>query len=429
MRKRKHKDYTISFEWSFVKKRLHYAWFVCFGCALIFFCTCGLSCNVYSVYQPFLIRDYGFTQTQVGLMTTIRTLANMSSLLVLKKFFDRLNLRRGLLAAALINVAGYYVFSVAGTYRMFVLGHILVGFGYGLSCMVPMSMLLERWFYKDRTLAVSICCAASGLATVGVPGLITSSIERRGLNRTFFLEAVIMTAMVGLGALILRDDPKKMHISAFGEEEQPGFGQADEKKTSGLTMKELIPAFIMVFMMGAICGPGWSCMSLLASTQGYSSGIMALGVTLAGAALMAGKFLYGYLSEKFTIYKTTMWFFAALLAGGILLCVSGAGTWAILSGCLVYGGALSMITVGLVSWTGDWVSPENRNDLKRRIQITYSTGSLCFTVIPGIVADLTGSYVPSYIYFTVTGAVCMFIMRSVYRRLARKNRACEEAGK
>lgn len=417
-------------DWHFIKKKLHYSWIVCFGCVLVYFCSAGLSCNLYPVYQPFLIKEFGFSQTQVALLNTIRTLANMSSLLVLTAFFKKLNLRKGLLVAGAITTAGYFVFSVARVYPMFVLGHILVGFGYGLSCMVPMSMLLERWFRKDLTLAVSICSAASGMATIGLPGLVTASIENRSLNSTFLTEAVIMTVIILLGYVIIKDRPEEMHLRPFGDNEVGGIAgmQTEEAAVSpdgartGLSKKELIPAIIMVFFMGGICGTGWSCMSLLASTQGYSSAIMATAVTCAGAALMASKFLFGWMAEKFTLYKTTQVFHVALILGGVMLIFSGAGAWMLLLGCLIYGGAISMITVGMVSWTKDWVIPKERDGLKKTIAMAYTVGSMLCGVMPGIVADLTGSYVPAYIWFTAASVICMIIMAYTYRKVWAKNK-------
>jgi len=427
-------------DWHFIKKKLHYSWIVCFGAVLVYFCTCGISLNLYPVYQPFLISTFGFSQTQVAVLNTVRTLSNMSSLLVLNLFYKKLNLRKGLLVAGAITISGYYVFSAAKVYPVFLIGQVLVGFGYGLSCIVPMSMLLERWFMKDLTLAVSICSAASGLATIGIPGLVTASIEARGISSTFLIEAIIMTVIVLIGLLIIKDYPEQMNIHPFGEEAAAADNTAAEAKRAaadktaaaeekaktdtktdvGLSTKELIPSVVMLFLMGGVCGVGWSCMSLLASTQGYSSAVMATAVTLAGAALMFAKFLFGGMAEKMTLYKTTQIFHVALIAGSLMLVFSGLSTVLLLGGCLIYGGAISMITVGQVSWPAEWVTPEKRNGLKRTYALAYAIGSMLTGLMPGIIADITGSYVPAYIWFTAATCITMAIMAWTYKKAWKK---------
>jgi len=410
--------------------KLHYAWIVCFACALMFFCTCGLSLNVYQIYQPFLCSERGFSQTQVSLLTTIRIFANMASLLVLNVFYKKLNLRKGLLVAGIISVTSYYLFSFAKEYWVFVIGQAMAGFGYGLSCMVPLSIVLERWFIKDRTLAVSIVCATSGLATIGIPGLITASIEKSGIGKTFLVEAIIMTVMIVISFLLMREDPKEVNLHPFGDsDEAAAVQEKSESDFVGLSRSQLIPVYVMVFLMGGICGTGWSCMSMLASTEGYSSTVMALAITLAGAALMGAKFLFGWLADRTSLYKTTIWFSYALILGGLLMVLSGISSVVLLSGCLIFGGAMAMITVGQVSWTADWVAPEKRNDLKRILSLCYTIGSMVTSIFPGIVADaiiardaaLTKyAYLPTYAWFTFASVVCLVIMWLTYRKLRRK---------
>lgn len=411
------------------RRKPHYAWIVCFACALMFFCTCGLSLNVYPIYQPYLCSELGFSQTQVSLLTTVRIIANMASLMALNVFYKKLNLRKGLLVAGIISVSSYYIFAFAKAYWMFVVGQITAGFGYGLSCMVPLSMVLEHWFVKDRTLAVSICCATSGLATIGIPGVITASIEKIGMGNSFLVEAVLMTAMIIVSFLLLREDPGEMNLHPFGGEETVEAGQEEVRK-KGLTVKELLPAYLMVVLMGGVCGTGWSCLSMLVSTEGYSPALMAVAITLAGAALMFGKFLFGWMADRITLYTATIWFLLVLILGGLMLIFSGIHVVLLMAGCLIFGGALAMITVGQVSWTADWVEPERRNSLKRTLSLCYTIGSMVTSIFPGIVADAVMArgeemkrfaYIPSYIFFTFSSVLCLLIMWLTYRKLRKKN--------
>ena len=69
--------------------------------------------------------------------------------------------------------------------------------------------------------------------------------------------------------------------------------------------------------------------------------------------------------------------------------------------------------VGLTSWVMDLCSPDQFEVMVRRFQICYSAGSLVFSVMPGVLADMSGgSYVPAYYIFSscCLGMVIMIVM-------------------
>ena len=49
-------------------------WLVCLGGAVMFFVAIGLGSNLYSVYQPYIIVQNGFTNTQAAWIVTTRSL-------------------------------------------------------------------------------------------------------------------------------------------------------------------------------------------------------------------------------------------------------------------------------------------------------------------------------------------------------------------
>ena len=360
---------------------------------------------------------FGYTKTQISLFSTVRTLAQMASLSILADFYKKLTLRQGMTLAAVINISGYYVYALADKYWLFLLGNFLVGFGYGLSCMIPLSMVLERWFYKDRTMAVSMCSAASGLATIGVPSVITGIVQTRGLTAAFLGEGIVMTLLVALSYLIIRSDPRDSGMHAYGELSAPV--HEDVKKTGtehgGKSFKGPEKALIILLGIagGMVCSGGWTNLSLHASCEGYSAGVMAAGITAAGAMLMVCKFLFGLLSEKITLYKTSMLFSFLMVLGSLLLIFAGKSMIILFAGYGIFGGAISMVTIGNVSWTGEWAAPEEQGRLKSLFQLLYSIGGMSFIIVSGMMADhMGGSYVPSYI---VVLAACVFIWYAVYR--------------
>ena len=56
-------------------KRLHSAWGVCLGCTLMLLVCGGLCVNAFSVAQPYILAQNGFTNTQTSMITTVRAVA------------------------------------------------------------------------------------------------------------------------------------------------------------------------------------------------------------------------------------------------------------------------------------------------------------------------------------------------------------------
>lgn len=48
--------------------RVHYAWVICGACTLMLFVAMGLNSNVFTVYQPYILSRYGFSNTQCSLL-------------------------------------------------------------------------------------------------------------------------------------------------------------------------------------------------------------------------------------------------------------------------------------------------------------------------------------------------------------------------
>ena len=404
------------------KKRIHYAWAVCFSCALMFFCTCGLSCNVFGVYSPFIKADHGFTNAQISLIGTFRSAFQMVAITLAARYYKRLKLRSGMLIAGFTCCLGYVVYGLANTFPMYLAGSAVVGFGYGLGGMVPISMVLERWFYKDRTLAVSMASAASGLATLGVPSLITFLIRKFGTSCAFFLEAGMMCVLVFCSFLIVRDNPGDKSIHAFGYEEKKAYEAAvsavpKPKKVPVISGANVILVYVMVLLGCSFNSAGFGSLSMLGNTSGFDPETVALALSASGTLLMVGKLVFGIMSEKITLYKTSLIYGALGIVSTTALCFSAKlGSGFFLFSCGVYGFALTMLSVGLVAWTGDWFPPSDLTEMARRFQLAYSIGSLVNSLIPGIMADRCGgSYIPFYGFAAVCHVVVMIILVFTYK--------------
>jgi len=401
-------------------KKLHYGWAVCAGCALLLFCTSGLAVNAFTIYQPYILTQNGFTNAQSSLIVTVRSLFGFAAMLLTGVYYRELSLRAGMGLAGCLIAAGFFIFSAAKSYAAYLLGAAAVGLGYGFGTMIPVSIVMERWFIEKRTMAVGLCSAVTGLSTLGIPSLLTWMIERYGLAASFRIEGAAIAVLILMSFLLIRSRPQDVGMQPYGSwdrVEHRGF----ENHGRSLTRKNWLLLIPMLLCAGAFTSVGYSHITVLAQGEGVPAHTIALAVTISGVTLMVSKFVYGLIEEKLSAYRTNRIFGALLTAGLVLCCVFDGRPALLYLAMIVYGLGLPLGTVALTAWAGDLSSPEKYDETIRRFQVGYSAGGLVFSTLPGVLADrFGGSYVPAYIFFTACAVFTVFAIQRTYRRAGRK---------
>jgi len=398
--------------------RLHYSWVVLAGCTLVFFTIAGLSGNVYPVYSPFIMKQYGYSKTQISLIGSLGSLAATFSVFLTTGFYKRFSLRNGILISGLLNAASYVLFGLADSYLFFLAASALKGFSYGLGSMVPISMIIERWFKSKRTLALSIVSAASGLATIGIPSLVTWIIQNYGIHISFFISAAVFAALYLIAWLLIRNDPSELSMTAFEAAEKKDADTDPSESSSFRPLNERWWMLLSLSMLAATCGVTcYSNLSLLSTTEGFRPETVAIVVSVAGASLMTGKLLFGTIATSIGLKKTSFIFGIIGILGLILCCLVHFGAVFLFLGTVFLGLNLSMIVVGSVAWIKDWALPENRAEHVKVFQSLYNLGCLINGLLIGISADcFGGSYIPFYAISSLVTLAFVIVVLSAYRK-------------
>ena len=231
----------------------HYAWLICLGGCLSLMICMGLGANVYTIYQPEVIAQNGFTNAQGSWITTTRSLFILATLLTVNQLCDHLGLRLVMtLGMALVGI-GCFSFGAAGSFPMYCVSAAITGVGYCLGGMVPLSLIIANWFHAHRSLALGIASAGSGLTTIFMPPVIIALIRDYSLRAAFFAEGAFILIVTALTWFLLRSDPKDMGLLPYGEEVVPVEEVKAELKENGIVYGEVelgimieTPAAVMV---------------------------------------------------------------------------------------------------------------------------------------------------------------------------------------
>ena len=403
-----------------MKGKIHYAWFVCIGCALLLFCTSGLSVNSFTIYQPYILNLNSFTNSQSSMIITVRNLFSFASLMLVNRYYKLMPKRIGMGLAGMFIVGGFVLFGFADSFAAYCCAAAVVGLGYGFGTMVPITILISEWFSEKRNTAVGICSAATGLSTLGIPSLISASIVKIGMRYTFWIEAAAIAVLVAVSFILIRNAPEDKGTTPYGTKTD-----APQKKLSdiGIGKKDWIILLPALLLIGAVMNVSYSHLTVHMTSAGFSAAEAALAVAVSGVVLTASKIIFGKLGDKKSNYVINYWFSAILLSGLVLLCFIGKSKIIMYGSTMLYSFGLSFTAMGLAVWAGDLSAAKDYDRNVQLFQALYSAGSLTFSSLPGIMADrFGGSYVPSYALFTVFAVYVIFAVQFLYIRIEKQRK-------
>ena len=396
-----------------MKNPPHRAWLVCLGGALAMFAVMGLGVNVFSIYQPEIIRLNGFTDAQGSWITTTRSLFILATLLCVNQLCARFGLRRVMSAGVLLVGLSCLCFAFADRFLLYCAAAALTGVGYCLAGMVPVSLAVGRWFQDRQGLALGLASAGSGVSTVFAPVLLTGVLKEQGMTAAFLWEGGVIFLCAALVWRLMGDTPGEE-----GPYHRPGAAPVQpsaRRRGAGLSRGQWGLLLLAALFVGATGGPGFSHLTMLYTSSGYSSLFVAGLLSYLGAMISLGKIICGQVYDRLGGRGGNRFAFGTLLLA-LALCALAPVGGALLPVLAItaFGLGLSITAVSPARWAGDLCADYESG--VRSITLAFTAGMLVFGPLPGLLADWLGGYVPAYAAFFALLLAAYLIVQGLYRR-------------
>lgn len=396
-------------------KRPHYAWFVCAGGALSLSTVMGLGANVFSVFQPKIIEFNQFTNTQGSWIPTMRYLFILIALLTVNQLCARIGLRKVMTLGNILMGLSCLSFAFADSFFKYLFSAALVGIGYCYGGMVPLSLIISNWFQDRRGLALGLASAGSGVSTIFGSPIITRIIDAYGLKTAFLCEALLVFPSALVIWLLLRDDPAQLGLAPYTTQTAAAVSRPAQAAERINRPRAQYLLFFAGLLIGGPMGPCFSHLSVLYTSEGFNSDLVALLISLMGITICISKTLCGQIYDRFGARLGNWSVFGVLLVGLLLCCTAPTGNILLaLLAIITFSFGLSLTAVSPAVWSQDLSSQERYPSTLRSFNLSYTVGMLLFGPIPGMLADRTGSYVPSYLLFTGFLVVAIVIVQGMY---------------
>ena len=284
------------------------------------FAIVGLALYGLPFYYDFMVKEFGWSRTQV-------TSGNTISKLVVGPLFgfmagwmvDRFGPRRLMLVGVVLAGTALIGLGNMTSLWMFYLFYLLNALGYVFAGPLPNQVLLTRWFDRARGKAMGFAYLGIGIGGAVVPLLSVWLVRRYGWH----------AALTTLGVLII---VIALPLAYFVKESPEAVA---EKKGRGTTATPIGWAFksraFFLLAIGSMCsigavgGTNQNLKLFLSLDQNYSQAEAATVVSLVLAFSLLGRLLMGWLADRYT-KKYVMLLIYLLVASAIPLLFFASST-------------------------------------------------------------------------------------------------------
>ena len=410
---------TTTFSTSSTAAGFQKARWLCMIASLVI-CVCAGFGYAWSVLQSPIVAAYGWPDSQVSLAYTITVLCSTMAPLLFASLIRRLKTRRCIMLGAVLFGGGLILTSMMGElWQLYLFYGILSGLGVGF--IYPSMMAYVVRLFPDRSgMASGLGTAAYGSGAILWAPIAVSLTDAFSLSAAFRFLGVVFLVVVLAGSLFLREPPEGFQ-EAMGKKTAAGpAGDARDLNRGQMVRTAAFYQMVVVFTCGLVAGVIVISQAspILQQAYGFPAASAALFVSVFAACNMAGRFLWGSLSDKLGISNTTLAVFVLCILSMLVLAFVGNTAIAVCAMALAascYGGFASVLTPLTAQMFGPRYITENYG-------VMYVVFGLASLIGPMLAVQFKNAAGGSYSGAFLTAAVLAVVGLVLSRFLKPKSR-------
>ena len=378
-------------------------------------CVCAGFGYAWSVLQTPIMANYGWPDSQVSLAYTLTVLCSTMASLFFAPLIRRLGTRRCVVLGALLFGGGLFCTGMMNSlWQLYVFYGILSGLGVGF--IYPTMMAYVVRLFPDRSgMASGLGTAAYGSGAILWAPAAVALMDAVSLSVAFRVLGVLFLAVILMGSLLLRVPPV-----GFQETLCPAPEQDHTQASRDLNRSQMVrtPAFylmLVVFTCGLVAGMIVISQAspILQQAYDFPAARAALFVSVFAACNMAGRFLWGSLSDKLGLKTATAAVSVLCILSMLVLALVGSPAIAVCAMGLAascYGGFASVLTPLTAQVFGPRYITENYG-------VMYLVFGLASLIGPVMAVQFKnaagGSYAGAFLTAAVMAAVGLVLSRFI----------------
>lgn len=292
---------------------------------------------------------------------------------------------------------------------------IMMGISLGFVGVLPSVVLVSNWFVRRRGTALGVLLTGTSIGGVVIPPIATPLIERFGWRTAMALVSLLIWVVLAPAIIFLvRSKPAELGLPPDGDDD-PSRGSAAIAPSEGLTFSQALrtPLFwIFAFGAALIFYPIFvTSQQLILQTAkiGFTPWQNSLVLSGLFAVSVGGKFMFGYLSDRFTPVRVILICTSVMFASTFLLLDLTAMTALLflIPFGLGYGGAFVLIQRLVADFFGERDYPK----ILGAITIGDTLGAVVGGLITGWLADqAAGDYTAGFYGVILATGIALLLM-------------------
>ena len=398
------------FPW--VGKRPFYGWIIVIIGAITQFFQ-GIASQGFATYLGPLQTEFGWSKAVLAGPRSVTQIEGAITGPLEGWLVDKLGPRKVVNVGIFIMGLGFILFGITHSLWMYYLSSIVIALGMGLEGLLVMSVTVNNWFRRKRTLAQSLIGLGYSFAgVVGVPALVF--IQTRWDWRPSAIATGILIWAVGFPvAALLRSGPESIGILPDGDiPKDETLSGGDNSQTAlsdeyDFTLAEAIRtrSFWLLAVAWAIGNLGLLGAQVhlflhLEQGVGLSKTTAALVWTVASLSNIPARLAGGFFGDRFP-KNLMLGLSMAFMAVGIYLLAKATSIQMSFAYAVLFGIGWGMRTPLVNAIQGEYFGRKSQGIIRGWLQTLSMPISIAAPVIAGLMADRQGTYTPVFIGMAV----------------------------
>jgi sugar phosphate permease len=406
---------------------IFYGWYiVAVGFLSYMVCAFNLSSTL-SVFLKPLTEDLAVSRGVFSLLRSGEIIISAAMAPFVGPWVDRYGGRWLMAIGALAAGLGFALMSeVTEFWQFLILRWTLVAVGGVFMCQIVVTVTISRWFVRQRGRAIAIATLGQGLSKVVIPVITASLFALFGWRFTWGVFGLVTMILVVIPAFtFMRRSPEDMGLypdgasgppeSVIGSKELHRQAAMDRTIWSRREVLRTRTFWIVAFTYG-IANVGIAGLNLhvfaYITDLGFETMVAATVLSLIAMTQLGSTLIWGFLSERIDIRKTTTLMFI-IQALGLSIAIATWKPLAIYAGFFIYGIGLggSQVLQELI-----WANYYGRTSLGTvrgmGIFVTFIFGAAGAPFF-GFLHDVTGTYMISFVLFVMAVLVSALLILTV----------------
>lgn len=414
------------------RPRVFYGWVVVVAALTIMGAGYALR-NIFSVFYPVLVEEFGWERGGTALMFSIHVLVYGLTAPLAGGLVDRFDPRATFSLGGCVMGAGIALCSLAtAQWQFYLLYGVVVAVGVSMTGISPFNAIVSRWFVRRRAVVFGILSLGFGMSLVAAPA-VQSLISSFGWRNAFLAIGIFTVAViVPVSTFLMCRSPEEKGLlpdgvsgAATRPEARPAAGETSGAPSEwaattwtlgrALRTHQFWLLFLINFcMMGVAQHVAIAHQVYFFRDVGYEPMLAATAFSVFGIALMVG-YLCGSLSDRLGRERVFIPGCVISAAGASLLffIADASQPWMLFLFAILFGTGMGAAITSYFATMADLFQGRYFGSIQGSVVVGFALGGAISPWLAGLIHDVTGSYFVSFVAIVGALLLCAGLMRFI----------------